>query len=187
MYTNKFVSYEQGLILLTVSAIGTCNITKEQQEQDCSVSTLQKVLFFLALPLIIFGSSIYHTNALEKLVEEEDSELSRTSYSVNKVVVIVVAAGAFVIPFTMKQWQYRFLSPAAFMVLATAIFLSGSSMYKKDGPQRSPQTTVLRVLVASFLRRSNNSPTNSSFQNLDLKTPYSHRFRFDQLTCYIYI
>ncbi|GMN55190.1 hypothetical protein TIFTF001_024297 [Ficus carica] len=126
MVVLSSLSYSIGLILLTVSAIGTCNITKEQQEQDCSVSTLQKVLFFSALTLIIFGSSIYHTNALEKLVEEEDSELSRTSDSVNKVVVIVVAAGAFVIPFTMKQWQYRFLFPAAFMVLATAIFLSGT-------------------------------------------------------------
>ncbi|GMN26827.1 hypothetical protein TIFTF001_040915 [Ficus carica] len=163
---------------IEVSAIGTSNITNGQQEGYYSVSTLQKVLFFSALPLIIFGSSIHRTNALERLVDEEDSALTRTSNFVSKVAVIVVAAVAFVIPFTLKQWQYRFLFPAAFMVLATAIFLSGSSMYKKDGPQGSPQTTVLRVLVASFLRRSNNSLTNSSSHRHNHRTPYSHRFRY---------
>ncbi|KAL2479506.1 Protein NRT1/PTR FAMILY 5.5 [Abeliophyllum distichum] len=49
----------------------------------------------------------------------------------------------------IKPWSLRFGIPAICMVVAMVIFLSGSCRYKRNRPDGSPLTILLRVLVAS--------------------------------------
>ncbi|EXB56426.1 hypothetical protein L484_009852 [Morus notabilis] len=116
----------QGLGFLAISTPEILSSSCREYKPEC-VGTGNKMLFFIALVLIVIGKSGY-TTSLEDLITEQTrgliSKVKLFLLSIH-VLVIVHLIGVIAIPHILKRWSTRFGVPALCMAVATSIFLTG--------------------------------------------------------------
>uniref|UniRef100_A0A5B7BGM8 Uncharacterized protein n=1 Tax=Davidia involucrata TaxID=16924 RepID=A0A5B7BGM8_DAVIN len=178
------IAYSIGLSFLSMStppvlskSTGTCSAYRP----EC-IGDAQKVLFYTALALIAVGIS-GHIVSLESFITEqttsqmEDDDGRKTLWQIVGIfaMVPVTIIGGIALPY-IKPWSIRFGIPAICTLVATLLFVSGSSAYKCKGPQGSPLTTVFRVFVASASKTSHQCPedVNELYERRDLNQLVPH-------------
>lgn len=184
----------QGLGFLTMStppvlakAMGTCNA----YEPEC-IGDGQRILFYTALALIAIGMS-GHITSLPKFMAEQFEQLFEAMENFNmrsfwilflssyaSILILIAAVVAF--PY-IKPWSIRFGIPAIFTVVATLIFLSGSSTYNYVRPEGSLLTNLFRVFVASASKFFHRCPKDANqlyeTRNINLHLlPHTWSLRF---------
>ncbi|GAA0143711.1 hypothetical protein LIER_04325 [Lithospermum erythrorhizon] len=120
----------QGLGFLTMStapflanSTGTCSDYKP----EC-VDNVQKTLLYTALPLMAIGMSGH----MVSLIQFMGDQFQKSTPSI-----------------TLDDLSTLFGIPAICVLVATIFFLNSSFSYVKKGPQGSPLTSMVRVIVGS--------------------------------------
>ncbi|CAI9097333.1 OLC1v1033733C3 [Oldenlandia corymbosa var. corymbosa] len=171
------LAYSMGLVFLAMSTppllskvTGSCS----SYEPEC-IGDAQRVLFYTALAFIAVGTA-GHTVSLSSFVEEQgqdaDSAPDNVTFGsiievrVRKVVGFGIPCFAVLgFPY-IKPWSLHFGIPAIFSVVATLIFMSGSSSYTCVEPQGSPLTMVMRVFVAAASKNNHPHPYHSQLNGM---------------------
>ncbi|KAL7136278.1 hypothetical protein ABFS83_10G018800 [Erythranthe nasuta] len=162
-------SYSAGLGFLTMStppvlanSMGNC----KEYSPEC-IGEGQKILFYVAMPLIAFGMGGHMTSwnifMAEQFSGEEDNldeGTFRRFFCSVLAVVIVTFVAVLGLPY-VKPWSLRFGIPAICTLVATLLFLSGSCSYKYFKPMGSPLTVFFRVFVAAFSNLFYRTPKDS--------------------------
>lgn len=190
------MKFMQGLGLLSMSTppvFGPCKDYKEK-----CIGHTQKVLFYIALPLIAAGMAGHvvslapfldlQTKENEEKKErkkekekEKENENEKKSGEETKILVqipglvmvmIVVIAGGIGLPY-IKPWSLRFGIPAICSVVATLLFFTGWMDYKRKDPEGSPITTTVRVFVAAARNISQPIPDPKDLKNEEDTRPTS--------------
>ncbi|KAL8526343.1 hypothetical protein ACS0TY_015531 [Phlomoides rotata] len=152
-------SYSVGLGLLTMStppvlahAMGTCR----EYKPEC-IGEGQRILFYIALPLIGFGMSghaVSWTVFMNQQIseEEEEDDESRTFWKFSGSILVTIifnSIASFALPY-VKPWSLRFGIPAICNLVAALLFFSGSCSYTYIRPAGIPLTAYIRVFAAAF-------------------------------------
>ncbi|XP_035545547.1 protein NRT1/ PTR FAMILY 5.5 [Juglans regia] len=157
------LAFSFGLAIMTVSTLTSKGDTQKF------------LMFYIALTLNaigVSGHSVSLASFLERQVQiqtlsnQDDIERKRPrkfkSFLKGDIIVVVLLYVAAV-ALSYAPWCVRFGIPAAGLMVATLLFVSGSCSYKHARPLgRSPLTTVCRVLVASLYKRSCHSPQDAN-------------------------
>ncbi|KAL8237208.1 hypothetical protein R6Q59_018289 [Mikania micrantha] len=198
------ISYSVGLGLLSMSTppvFGPC----KDYKKEC-IGHTQKVMFYVALPLIAVGLAGHMVSLTpfldlqtkneskekdEKKDENEnknEKEKKSSEENENKIflqipgvmmVLIVAIVGGIGLPY-IKPWSLRFGIPAICSVVATVLFFTGWVNYKHNKPEGSPLTATVRVLVATARNISRPVPDSKELNNED-DTPSTRSLRcFDK-------
>ncbi|XP_062002088.1 protein NRT1/ PTR FAMILY 5.5-like [Rosa rugosa] len=174
----------QGLGLLTVSsppvlsgATDSCSASQTQ-----CLSQVQKILFYVSLPLIALGMAGQITSV--EAFADQNSKPSWKMMGINGLVIsfIVSALTSVCVVLALghiKPWWILFGIAAICTLGATLTFLSGSASYKYPKSQESAITTLLRVFVASFSKLSKTHPGCDSLyiSHSFYQIPYTNRLR----------
>lgn len=180
----------QGMGLLAMStppvlskSTGTCG----SYEPEC-IGDTQQILFYIALVLIAVGLAGHATSLLnfwaEQLVNAQEGN-TMVAYAQNVATCLLTAAAALGLPY-VKPWSVRFGVPAIIMLVATLIFLSGSSKYTCIGPRGSHLTMILRVFIASASNLFCQCPAdrNELYQMHLCNIPHTRGLRFDSFNLF---
>ncbi|KAD3067726.1 hypothetical protein E3N88_35606 [Mikania micrantha] len=201
------IAYSVGLGLLSMSTppvFGPC----KDYKKEC-IGHTQKVMFYVALPLIAVGLAGHMVSLTpfldlqtkneskekdEKKDENEnknEKEKKSSEENENKIflqipgvmmVLIVAIVGGIGLPY-IKPWSLRFGIPAICSVVATVMFLSGRLKrlnYKHTKPEGSPLTVTIRVFVAAARNISRPVPDSKELNN-EHDTPSTRSLRcFDK-------
>ncbi|KAK1436704.1 hypothetical protein QVD17_02486 [Tagetes erecta] len=200
MLVVSSIAYSVGLGLLSMSTppvFGPC----KDYKKEC-IGHAQKVLFYIALPLIAAGMA-GHVVSLAPFLDlqtktenEEKKETKKENENVNEnenemksgeetkilvqipglvMVMIVVIAGGIGLPY-IKPWSLRFGIPAICSAVATLLFFTGWMNYEHKDPEGSPLTTTVRVFVAAARNISQPIPDPKDLNNDD-DTRYTSSLR----------
>ncbi|KAG6697614.1 hypothetical protein I3842_09G209900 [Carya illinoinensis] len=154
------LAYSCGLGILAILHI----ILSKSERNSCPanmrpgcISDLQKFLFFMALTLKALGVC-GHTASLSSFLGRQSQNQTPTDKDDDQIkrkrpgkfgrilgrCVIVLLAILAIILLSFMPWAVNFGIPAIGMVVATLLFVSGTSSYKHAAPQVGLLTTVLR-------------------------------------------
>ncbi|PWA39790.1 proton-dependent oligopeptide transport (POT) family protein [Artemisia annua] len=167
-------------ITLRVFLVAARNISQPLPNPEQLYNNKDKVLFYIALPLIAVGMA-GHLVSLEPFLNlqiqtekkdqaEDDSKKaeddSKTPWQIlgSIMVVIVAIAGGIGLPY-IKPWSVRFGIPAICSVVATLMFFTGFSVYKRTKPEGSPLTITLRVFLVAARNISQPLPNPEQLYN----------------------
>ncbi|KAL6534366.1 hypothetical protein OROHE_013291 [Orobanche hederae] len=184
------IAYSVGLGLLTMStppvlanSMGTCRDYKP----EC-IGHGQKVLFYIAMPLMAFGMAGHLTSWNSFIADQlngEENNLDNNTFwrffgSILAVIIVTFVA-VLGIPY-IKPWSLRFGIPAICTLVATLLFISGSCSYKYFKPPGSHLMIFVRVFVAAVLKLFYKTPrdVNELFeiQNPEFyRVPYTRSLR----------
>ncbi|KAJ0780796.1 putative proton-dependent oligopeptide transporter family, MFS transporter superfamily [Helianthus annuus] len=190
MLAFSSIAYSIGLGLLSMSTppvLGPCHDYNEQ-----CIGHTQKVLFYIALPLISVGMA-GHVVSLPPFVDlqtksENENENGRGAETEEGTKTLVQIPGLIILMVVMiaggvglsyiKPWSLRFGIPAIFSVVTTLLFFTGFLGYKPSKPEGSPLTTTLRVFVAAARKISQPIPDNPEklYKKEDARSTNSLRF-----------
>ncbi|KAL8516931.1 hypothetical protein ACS0TY_015253 [Phlomoides rotata] len=183
------VSFSVGLGLLTMStppvlahAMGTCR----EYKPEC-IGEGQRILFYIALPLIGFGMSghaVSWTVFMNQQISEEDDE-SRTFWKFSGSILVTIifnSIASFALPY-VKPWSLRFGIPAICNLVAALLFFSGSCSYTYIRPAGIPLTAYIRVFVAAVSNLFYTTPEDAKelYEIQDYrfyKVPHTRSLRF---------
>ncbi|PON43547.1 Proton-dependent oligopeptide transporter family [Parasponia andersonii] len=168
-------AYTSGLFLLSISAFGICSQDDQLPFRFVPYKSINMICFFTALGLLFIGKSSRALYSFKELVKKEDKRLSKSlRFLKTSIIIVVHLIGAFALS-NIKEWPLIFGIPAICMLVATLVFLTGTSSYQRDKPPGSFLTTMRRVSVAAFSLRSSTHELNVGHVD---RTRYGHRLRF---------
>ncbi|KAK9054973.1 hypothetical protein SSX86_026052 [Deinandra increscens subsp. villosa] len=206
MVVISSIAYCVGLGLLSMSTppvFGPC----KDYKKEC-IGNTQKVLFYIALPLIAVGMA-GHLVSLPPFVElqtkaefekkkekekrkgnekEKGKKSGEDTEEGNKIfwqlpglimVLVVMLAGGIGLPY-VKPWSLRFGIPAICSVVATLLFFTGWREYKHTEPEGSPLTTTARVFFVTARNISQPIPDPKKLNNEADTRPTSSLRCFDK-------
>ncbi|KAL8525722.1 hypothetical protein ACS0TY_015096 [Phlomoides rotata] len=152
------IIYVIGMTLLTLSASVPGLRPKCRTKEDCTATSSQTTVCFVALYLVALGTggikpcvSSYGADQFDDADEVEKGHKSSFFnwfyFSIN--IGALVASSVLVWIQVNVGWGWGFGVPAVAMAIAVVFFFSGTRLYRYQKPGGSPLTRLCQVVVAS--------------------------------------
>ncbi|KAK7300387.1 hypothetical protein RJT34_11231 [Clitoria ternatea] len=184
-----------GVSLLTVATtIPTmrpppCSSVRRQHHECIQASGKQLVLLFVALYTVAVGGGGIKSNVSgfgsDQFDITDPKEERRMIFFFNRFYFFISIGSLFSVVVLVyvqdnigRGWGYGI--SAGTMLVAVAILLCGTPLYRFKKPQGSPLTVIWRVLFLAWKNRSLPIPSQPCFLNgyLEAKVPHTQKFRF---------
>lgn len=184
-----------GVSLLTVATTipsmrpPACSSVRKQHHECIQASGKQLALLFVALYTIAVGGGGIKSNVSgfgsDQFDITDPKEERMMIFFFNRFYFFISIGSLFsvVVLVYVQDNIGRGLGygiSAGTMLIAVAVLLCGTPLYRFKRPQGSPLTIIWRVLILAWKKRNIPIPSQPSFLNgyLEAKVPHTERFRF---------